>query len=240
MLRITLKNDSGFESQLHYQSNRIRRFSKLTPSVVSINQRFLPERERVERFISSVFMDRYNATFSQHYPTLMSVRDSEDRILAAVGFRMAAQEPLFLEQYLDQPVEAEISRVFTAPAPRQGIVEVGNLASLGQGGSIFLFTALLAYLKQQGYTHMAFTATAHLHEYFTAIGVEPRLIRYADQSRLPDGGASWGSYYDTMPRLIGGDIHYSNERLRKFLGVELQTLEKQLRTRLHPRLENPL
>ncbi len=36
---------------------------------------------------------------------LMSVHDAEDNILGALGFRYARDEPLFLEQYLEVPVE---------------------------------------------------------------------------------------------------------------------------------------
>lgn len=237
MQHIRLTNDTGYERQFAYDGRRMRRFSVLTPSVISITGRLVPERRRVEQFIERVFADHYQAQIVQHYPTLMSVRNHEDVILGALGFRFAASEALFLEQYLDQPVEDAASGLLDQPVARQGIVEVGSLASHGQGASIFLITALIAYLKQLGYCHVVFTATAELHQYFVAIGLEPQVIADADQSRLCDGGASWGSYYDTQPRLIVGDIDHANTRLHRFLGVQLQSVDEALFARLHPKGE---
>ena len=234
MQHIKLTNDTGYERQFAYDGRRMRRFSALTPSVISITGRLVPERRRVEAFIETVFAEHYQAQINQHYPTLMSVRNADDVILGALGFRFAAMERLFLEQYLDQSIESAASGVLGQSVARHGVVEVGNLASKGQGASIFLITALIAYLKQQGYRYVVFTATAMLHQYFTTIGLKPEVIADADQSRLADGGVSWGGYYDTQPRLIVGDIDHSNTRLHRFLGIELQSVDDALFARLHP------
>jgi hypothetical protein len=167
----------------------------------------------------------------------MSVRNREDVILGALGFRCAADEPLFLEQYLDAPVEEAVSGVYGMPAAREGIIEIGSLASEGDGASIFLITALMAYLQQQGFRHVTFTATSYLYKYFRVIGVDPCVIAAADQSRLSDGGASWGSYYDAQPRVIAGDVGFAARRLHEHLGVTLSPQHSGLLTRLHYREE---
>ena len=232
-MHIPLEQETGENSRLYYNGRRLRRFSPLTPSIVSITETFEPERKRVEAFIASVFSMNYKAVIKQHYPTLMSIRDGGDTILGALGFRRADKDRLFLEQYLDAPVEVEMSRVLGAEIRRDGIIEIGNLASRGAGAAIFLIPALMAYLKQQGFRHVAFTATAGLYDYFRAIGVGPVIVAAADQEQLPDGGASWGSYYDTSPHVIAGDVRFAADRLRRFLGVRLLRADMAVFSRLH-------
>ena len=235
-MQITLKTETGDNNELRYNANRLKRFSALTPSLVSINRNLAPERRRVEKFISSVFHESYGARISQHYPTLMSIRDSSDKILGALGFRQAGEEKLFLENYIDQSIETEISRIYGSGIARDGIIEIGNMASQGDGAAIFLIPALMAYLQQQGFSHVAFTATSGLYEYFQKIGVDPKVVAPADQSRLVDGGRSWGNYYDSMPQIVVGNVNFAADRLHRFLGVEISSPDGGLFPRIHPEI----
>jgi hypothetical protein len=98
----------------------------------------------VEAFIRAVYVRSYKADIAVSYPILMSVRDAGGTILAAVGFRYAKEEPLFLENYTGAPIEQVLR------TPRERIAEIGNLASAGGGASIFLFAALASYLNFKG------------------------------------------------------------------------------------------
>jgi hypothetical protein len=62
-------------------------------------------RAEVERFIRAVFARRYGADVRHFAPTLISLQDRGE-IVAAAGYRSAAEAPLFLERYLPSPVEA--------------------------------------------------------------------------------------------------------------------------------------
>ena len=220
MLQVALKNDDGYENQLCYNNHRLKRFTKLTPALVSITTHDSPERDAVERFLENEFSRAYMANITQHYPTLMSVQDEDRNILGALGFRYADQETLFLETYLDAPVEQLVSSAYEKQILRREIVEVGSLASHGNGSSIFLFTALTAYMTYQGLNYITVTATDFLHRYFTMLGLHSFTLGVADQSRLPDGGASWGSYYDTSPRILAGSIMPSYEKLQRHLQLQ--------------------
>jgi len=237
-VQITLKTDSGENNRIRYNANRLKRFSKLSPSLVSINRNLAPERERIEDFISSVFYESFGAQIHQHYPTLMSIRDSAGEILGALGFRQAGEERLFLENYIDQPIESETGKVYGSGVARSGIIEIGNMASRGDGAAIFLIPALMAYLQQQGFSHVAFTATSGLYEYFQKIGVDPKVIAPADQARLADGGKSWGSYYESCPQVVVGNVEFAADRLHRFLGVELSRTDGSLFPRIHPAIIN--
>jgi hypothetical protein len=233
MLQVALQHDDGYQNQILYNPLRLKRFTALTPKVIAITSLYSPERRRVERFLEREFRVAYSARISRHYPTLMSVQDDEGTILGALGFRYASEEPLFLEQYLDTPVDAAITQVRDRVASRNEIVEVGNLASRASGASIFLFTALTAYLQQQNMQYITVTATDFLHRYFTRLGIAPAILGHADQTRLPDKGQSWGSYYQTMPRILVGGVGQSYEKLQRYLQVSLVDETVSLRTRLH-------
>lgn len=237
MLQVALKNDKGIQNSLFYNEQRLKRFTALTPKVIAITSLYSPERRRVERFLEREFRQTYDARIAEHYPTLMSVQDDEGTILGAVGFRFANDEDLFLEQYLDSPVESILTATCTDLPTRNDIVEVGNLASHGNGASIFLFTALTAYLAQQGKHYITVTATDFLHRYFTRLGVEPLVLGHADQTRLSDGGLSWGSYYQTQPRILAGKIVPAYEKLQRHLQMSMVEETSHLHAQLHERTD---
>lgn len=237
MLKIVLTDDEGYEQSLNFNERRLKFFTRLSPRVISIASEQSPERKRVERFIENKFRDSYGAEIARHYPVLMSVRDESDAILGAAGFRCAKDEPLFLEQYLFHAVEESHRRVSGEARPRHAFVEVGNLASSGSGASIFLFTALHAYLLQHGFATSAVTATDFLHRYFLKLGLKPNVLGAADQSLLPDNGTSWGSYYEANPRVITGDMRETYEQLKRHLKLSFSGEAEGLRTRVHAKAD---
>ena len=82
-----------------------------------------PQRERVESFIAQRFLDVHGARISNFMPTLLALLDEEGNPRAALGVRDAGFEPLFLEYYLDRPVESVLARRagLCLPPPRDGI-----------------------------------------------------------------------------------------------------------------------
>ena len=233
MLQIALNNDEGFKASLSLNYQTIKRFSPLTPKRICITNLYSAERRRIERFIEQKFRYSYRAEITHHYPILMSVHDEDDNILAALGFRYANEESLFLEHYLNTPIEAALSQAYRTNISRHDVTEIGNLASDGQGASIFLFTALNAYLEQQGKTVNVVTATDFLHRYFKKLGLKSKELAKANQSLLADGGLSWGSYYDENPRVIAGHVSQVLIKLRKHLQVVLEESETEMVTRIH-------
>ena len=143
MLKLSYQENDINTANLYLQQSQVERISKLLPSVVSITGLFAPERKRVESFIKQVYAKSYGADISVDYPMLMSVQNTEGKILAAVGFRYAEKESLFLENYTEKPIEEVLK------TKRSRIVEIGNLASAGKGASIFLFAALSSYLNSK-------------------------------------------------------------------------------------------
>lgn len=191
---------------LQFDADRLRRFTALEPQVISIHQRLQPERIRVETYLQTRYAEAFQGHIARHYPALMSLQDRDGGIHAAVGFRFAARSPLFLEHYLDEPIEAAASGSLGRPVPRQAIAEIGNLASHSPGASLFLFLALANHLHHQGCTHAAATATRRLRRGFARVGFVTRRLAQASASRIADGATDWGTYYQDDPEVLVGPI----------------------------------
>jgi hypothetical protein len=220
MLEVMLFDDGALRGSLHFDEARVRRFTGLTPRLVSIHQLMTPERRRVEVYLEAAYACAFDGLIRRHYPTLMSLQDDDGCVLGAVGFRLAAQEPLFLEQYLDAPVETAITRRLGEPVTRGGVAEIGNLASDNAGASLFLFLALARHLDQQGCTHAVATATRQLRRGLARVGFETQPLARAEPSRLGEAAAEWGAYYERDPEVLVGAIAPALEPLNRMLTAD--------------------
>jgi hypothetical protein len=167
-----------------------------------------PARDSFEHFIATRFRRAYGARVTHFLPHLLGVRDGLDRCQAAAGYAAAEAQPLFLEQYLDHPIERVIGAALGRAVTRSGIVEVGNLAAVSAGMARELIPQLARHLHRLGYRWVAFTATRALRNAFHRLGLSPLPLAPADPARLADRGASWGTYYDQEPVVMAGKISH--------------------------------
>ena len=171
-----------------------------------------PRREEAEQFIRSVFLRHHAAQVNSFAPSLLLI-EAQDRVLAAAGWRGAGQQPLFLERYLDDPVEVLLERLTGQRLSRDHVVEVGHLASEKPGSSLHVIVALARHLAQSGYEWVVFTATCELVRIFTRLGLPLLALAKADPARLGDEAAAWGRYYDTQPIVVAGRLRLGLERV---------------------------
>ena len=168
-------------------------------------QDFSDQRAPLERFIAQRFREVHGARIQHFCAHLVGMRDALGRWRAAAGYTGAASGRLFLEQYLDQPVEALLGAACGAHVERGCIAEVGNLAAEAGMGRL-LVPAIGAFLYRLGYRWVVFTATRELRNALRRLRLEPLQLAPALPSRLPDAGAAWGSYYRHDPAVMGGRI----------------------------------
>lgn len=171
------------------------------------------KRAGLEDFVANAFRNMYGAEVNHYCNTLVGCRDGDGRLAAVLGFSLAAEGEAFLEQYLDAPLESAIACRTSMPVSRQHIVEVGNLAALRAGVARDLICWMTAYLHRQGLAWAAFTATRGLLNSFARLRLEPMVLAEADPRRLPDWGKNWGSYYESRPQVMFGNIHSGYARL---------------------------
>lgn len=157
------------------------------------------ERPGVEEFIRRGFERAYGAQLARLMPTLMVLKRG-DQVAAACGLRPAAGEPLFLETYLDAPVEATLSHAAGEPIDRRDIVEVGNLVIARAGFARRLIVHLTTHLSGNGTGWVVFTAVPALRNSFLRLGIPLVTLAAAQASRLPaPARAEWGNYYQQGP-----------------------------------------
>ena len=124
---------------------------------------------------------------------------------AALGYARAADAPLFLEAYLDAPVEDLASIALDRPVARRQIVEIGNLAAVNPLAMIALWGAAANDLAALGDVAVA-TLTAPLRAMFRRIGIPIAAIAPARGERLGSAASAWGRYYDQDPWICAGII----------------------------------
>lgn len=168
----------------------------------------------VTEFVRERFNRHYSARPDISMTRLLSLRDEAGTVQAAVGIRGASDSSLFLEHYLDAPIETYVHQHTSMPMARNNIIEIGHLAGGGAGKSRLLFVALTALLTRWHYHWIAFTGTHEVRNIFRALQLAPVSIAVADPARLADAGASWGSYYAHAPEVMIGEISGGHTTLR--------------------------
>jgi hypothetical protein len=181
-----------------------------------------PQRAEIEAFISGIYRKRFNAHLRAFLPDLIAYHTTDGELVAAVGFRMASNGHLFFEQYLDAPVEQVLSAAGIEDGDRRHLVEVGNFAACAPGVARELIIQLARVLDAAGIRWVLFVATRELRNAFSRLHLRPMDLGAADGRRLGNALREWGSYYDTQPRLMCGDIR---EGLA-FLGRQSDALQR--------------
>lgn len=176
-----------------------------------------PARRECERFVREVFRHAYNADVQSFMPHLLEVRDRRGALSAVVGYRDAEHHRLFLEEvYMDEPIEAALSRYLGRKIDRRSIVEVGNLAEANPGDARMAIIAATAYLREAGYDWVVFTGVVKLRNAFRKLGLMPKELQEADERRLSaEERKRWGSYYAGRPVICFGDIRFGYDSLQE-------------------------
>jgi hypothetical protein len=182
------------------------------------------DRAEIEAFIRATFFDVYQARVNIFMPHLVRLRTLHEHLVAVVGYRDAAEHRLYLEKYLDRPIEDVLSEHVAEPVRRRDIVEVGNLADAAPGGARAAIIILTAFLHSAGYRWVVFTGVPKLRNAFGRLGLDPIELAPADPERLtPEEQQEWGSYYAGQPLVMGGDIRQGYESLDMLRRLLLET-----------------
>lgn len=166
------------------------------------------ERLATEQFIARIYAEHFDARIGAVLaaaPTLVSLADEDGRPVAAAGYRRAGG-PLFLENYLQRPVEAAIAAAGGHGVERAAIAEVGHFASGRAGEGRRLMALLGRHLVAEGCSWVVSTATGELRSIFGRLGIAPLTLGQADPAVLGDSAARWGSYYTHAPLVLAGEI----------------------------------
>lgn len=196
------------------QTDALARIGREQPLTLQLAQSGQGERrEALETFIRERFALHYQARIRHFMPCLLGLHANNGGVQGAIGLRSAQRRQLFLERYLDEPIEQAVSRRCGREVPREEIVEVGNLAAFGNGSARLLIVALTDLLVAQGFRWVVFTGTPALLNSFQRLALTPIALGLADPARMGDELADWGSYYASRPQVMAGEILPGHQRL---------------------------
>jgi hypothetical protein len=152
--------------------------------------------------IAGTYAEKHGARICSFMPTLLALKDSGGSARAVAGLRPAAGDTLFLEQYLDDPVEQALAAAIGRPVARAAIAEVGNLAARECRSACRLAILLPAWLGERGHEWVVFTATNVVRGILQGLGSRVVELAPASAARLQQRQDDWGRYYSTDPRVM--------------------------------------
>jgi len=217
------------------QTSAVNQTGVLPVYSLSLDDENTPQRQLAEQFIHRRFEQHYGASVSEFMPSLLSAANTAG-VSAALGFQLAKQkQPLFLEQYLDFDIETALSILTGSVISRDGIVEIGNLASARQRATQTLFLLLAEILYQSGFEWVVFTANRSVKNWLEKLAVKTIAIKEADPAKLINKAVNWGSYYDDKPVVLAANIHQGFANLNK--NPVMQSLRKSYQQQINHAVE---
>ena len=105
--------------------------------------------EAVKAFIADRFAEQHGAQPCMNYDHWHVVHAQGEQPMAALAVRPASDQALFLETYLNAPIEQAVSGVLGYTVPRDAIVEIGCLAALPTSAMLTLWNATAGSLVGQ-------------------------------------------------------------------------------------------
>jgi hypothetical protein len=165
-----------------------------------------PQRAVVESFIREAYRRHFDADVTHFMPQLLSLNDARGNIRAAVGYRHAAAETLFLEHYTDGPIEGLISGTAGRAVERREIVEIGGLACRNPRAALVLVATLVPYLLEHGFSWAVFTGADTIQRVLTRMRLFPLALCAAAPEKLGAERHQWGRYYAHDPRVLAGRL----------------------------------
>lgn len=180
---------------------------------MSLHEQIGAGRAVAEAFICKWFANAFQARVTAFMPRLFTVRNETGDVCGAFGLR-SARHSLFLERYLERPIEHEIALRIGHGVQRSAIVEVGQFCGTYPGMVRTMIRRLTEHLHEDGVDWVTFTGTQPLRNAFFRMGLAPIDICAADAGRLPtperDG---WGRYYEHAPRVLAGHVEGGYRKL---------------------------
>lgn len=158
--------------------------------------------------VSSQYRLHFGAACHHPLPTALNLYDG-DRLVGTTGFCGAADTGLFLEQYLDRPIETYLDGY-----DRKAIVEIGGFAVTDRCYAGPLMISLAETVASREFEVAVCTVTAPVRKCLTRLGIVPVTLAAATADRISDSDA-WGNYYALDPVVAAGNIATSIDAIER-------------------------
>jgi hypothetical protein len=168
-------------------------------------------------FARNLFHRHHRAAINPRYLNWQSINAPDGRPLAVLGYRGAGDGPLFLEAYLDRPIEHLLPERLGMAVERGRIVEIGCLAATPSAALIRLWHETAGILGED-YAVAVATLTEPLRRSFARVGLPLVPITVASRARVAATAEVWGSYYHQAPWVCAGVIADGAQALSRYAG----------------------
>ena len=158
----------------------------------------------IRSLIRSRYAAAHDAVPAADYPAYLSI-GAPDAPHAVLGFRTAGAEALFLERYLDRPIEVLLCERMGRPVPRERVVEIGDHASQRSTATIALWREAASALSGQADVAVA-VLTAPLRAMFARLALPLLVLAPAPIEAVGEAAKIWGRYYDSNPMVCAGQV----------------------------------
>lgn len=173
------------------------------------------EIQTLQNYIRALFLREFNANVPHFLPFLVGLYDQQNELCGACGLNPAGLQHLYLEHYLDVPVEQALLRVHGMTTNRSGFIEIGNFACADPGMARIQFAALCDKLYQQQFQYVVLTGTHKIRNVFARMHITPHILTDARPERVGVDAAGWGAYYDNHPMVMVGELLAGYQTLRQ-------------------------
>lgn len=164
---------------------------------------------------SEQYRRHFDCDLQHFYPQYLCL-ERNGRLLGVCGYRNALG-PLYLEQYLDAPVETLLTERCESVIERQSIVEVGGFALSKRALALYFMASLAPAFQQLGFTHAVCTATLPVRRCLRSLAIPSKHLGKALAERIVESDTDWGNYYVQRPAVIGGAIAATSARVEDLL-----------------------
>ena len=154
--------------------------------------------------IASAYREGFGAQLQPSFAHYLQVGD-DPRSGAALGYSKAGDGALFLERYLDRPIEQLAATVLARTVSRAQIVEIGNFAASDAAAVPKLWCKAAAILGPECEFAVA-TLTRPLRWKLSRAGVIFHVLAPANSACMGKQQPLWGSYYQHDPQVCIGEI----------------------------------
>ena len=162
-------------------------------------------RESLESRVRSGFGQHFGACIEGFMPTLAWYQHRNGGT-GIIGVRRASDEPLFLEHYLDIPVETAVSEASGVRVARDRIAEVGQFVVDDREIAGSFFRDLVPFLRDEGFDWVCFTGTNRVRAIIERVGFCGFPLANAAADRAAPTHDRWGSYYEHEPVVMIGKL----------------------------------
>jgi hypothetical protein len=205
MLNTVITQTPVYNAEVAYQLRTFAQTKRYQVSEITAHAvaQDAPCRSEVEDFIRVVFKQANQADINSFMSNLVALRDANGILMAAFGWEPAKNHNLFLEQYIDMPIEQLFSERLGKKITRDEITCIGNLAVANPRNAGVLIAHVIKHSLDIGIEWCVATAHHSLQNGLIKGGRDVYALAPADPAKLPEEELQhWGTYYRHIPQIV--------------------------------------